>query len=81
MPRPAPSWVEVMNHLPLKSSMDLIGVHSKFVGDTLDHETYDDFWKAMSIQEKYGDMDVAAYHLTGWYDDLTSRSARRSTTG
>src|SRR5882762_7548984 len=70
-PRPSPSWVEVMNHLPLKSSMDMIGVHSKFVGDTLSHETYDEFWRAMSIQEKYADMDVAAYHLTGWYDDLT----------
>jgi uncharacterized protein len=70
-PRPTPSWVEVMNHLPLKSAMDVIGIHSKFVGDTLAHETYDDFWKAMSIQEKYADMDVAAFHLTGWYDDLT----------
>jgi putative CocE/NonD family hydrolase len=25
----------------------------------------------MSIQDKYADMDVPAYHLTGWYDDLT----------
>ena len=25
----------------------------------------------MSIQEKYADMDVPAFHLTGWYDDLT----------
>ena len=57
-PRPSPSWVEVMNHLPLKSSMEVIGVHSKFVADTLAHETYDDFWKAMSIQEKYAEMDV-----------------------
>jgi len=70
-PRPSPSWVEVMHHLPLKSSMERIGVHSKFVADTLAHETYDDFWKAMSIQEKYADMDVPAFHLTGWYDDLT----------
>jgi putative CocE/NonD family hydrolase len=70
-PRPTPSWVKVMNNLPLRSSMDMIGVHSRFVADTLSHETYDDFWKAMSIQHKYADMDVPAYHLTGWYDDLT----------
>ena len=49
----------------------MIGIHSKFVADTIAHETYDDFWKAMSIQEKYADMDVPAFHLTGWYDDLT----------
>ncbi len=70
-PRPSPSWVEVMNHLPLKSSMEVIGIHSKFVADTIAHETYDDFWKAMSIQEKYAEMDVPSFHLTGWYDDLT----------
>jgi putative CocE/NonD family hydrolase len=69
-PRPTPSWVEVMNHVPLKSSMDLIGVHSDFVADTLTHQTYDDFWQQMSIREKYAEMDVPAYHLTGWYDDL-----------
>src|SRR5215467_7028603 len=70
-PTPSPSWVQVMNHLPLKTSMDVIGVHSKFVEDTLTHDTFDDFWKAMSIQDKYSEMDVPAFHLTGWYDDLT----------
>lgn len=69
-PRPNPSWVEVMNHVPLKSSMDEVGVFSPFVADTLKHETYDDFWQQMSIREKYKDMDVPAFHLTGWYDDL-----------
>jgi len=70
-PLPDPSWVQVMNHLPLKTSMDLIGVHSQFVEDTITHETFDDFWKQMSIQDQYSEMDVPAFHLTGWYDDLT----------
>jgi uncharacterized protein len=70
-PKPMPSWVEVMNHVPLKTSMDLIGIHSQFVADTLTHTTYDDFWQRMSIREKYAQMDVPAFHLTGWYDDLT----------
>lgn len=70
-PMPEPSWVRVMNHLPLKSSMDVIGVYSQFVNDTIIHDTFDDFWKQMSIQDKYSDMDVPAFHLTGWYDDLT----------
>jgi uncharacterized protein len=69
-PRPSPPWVEVMNHLPLKSSMDIVGVHSQFVTDTLTHETDDSFWKAMSIRDKYAEMDVPSFHLTGWYDDL-----------
>lgn len=69
-PRPSPQWVDVMYHLPLKSSMDLIGIQSPFVAATLRHETYDGFWQEMSIREKYKDMDVPAFHLTGWYDDL-----------
>jgi len=69
-PRPAPSWVEVMDHLPLSTSMELTGIHSQFVADTLTHTTYDDFWQSMSIREKYNQMDVPAFHLTGWYDDL-----------
>jgi predicted acyl esterase len=68
---PEPSWVKVMNYLPLKNSMEAIGMYSQFVADTITHDKYDDFWKAMSIQEKYADMDVPAFHLTGWYDDLT----------
>jgi len=54
-----------MNHLPLKSSMEAIGGHSKFVADTIAHDTYDDFWKAMSIQEKYAEMDVPAFYVRG----------------
>jgi len=68
---PAPSWVRVMNHLPLKSVMDVIGIHSQFVDDTIKHQSYDDFWRQMSIRDKYSEMDVAAFHITGWYDDLT----------
>jgi uncharacterized protein len=70
-PRPAPSWVRVMNFLPLKNVMDVIGIQSQFVADTMAHESYDDFWRQMSIRDKYAEMDVPAFHITGWYDDLT----------
>jgi len=79
-PRPSPSWVEVMNHLPLKSSMDMIGVHSKFVGDTLSHETYDEFWRAMSIQEKYADMDVGPTISPAGMTTSRTRRLRTSST-
>jgi len=70
-PNPTPSWIRVMNHLPLKSVMDVIGIHSKFVLDTITHQSYDDFWRQMSIRDKYSEMDLPAFHITGWYDDLT----------
>ena len=70
-PRPSPNWVQVMNYLPLKSVMDVIGIRSQFVADTIAHQAYDDFWRQMSIRDKYAEMDVPAFHITGWYDDLT----------
>jgi putative CocE/NonD family hydrolase len=78
-PRPAPSWVRVMNYLPLKSVMDMIGVYSQFVEDTMTHENYDDFWRKMSIRDKYTEMDVPAFHITGWYDDLTHETIQNFT--
>lgn len=68
------NWNKVMNHLPLKSAMDQIGIYSQFVADTIDHDHYDDFWKKMSIRHLYGEMDVPAFHITGWYDDLLSET-------
>jgi putative CocE/NonD family hydrolase len=69
--RPSPSWVRVMNTLPLRSAMEVVGVYSQFVADTMTHQSYDDFWRQMSIRDKYSEMDVPAFHITGWYDDLT----------
>ena len=68
------NWMEVMTHLPLESAMDEVGVHSEFVANTIRHEAYDDFWRQMSVREQYADMDVPAFHVTGWYDDLVSET-------
>jgi putative CocE/NonD family hydrolase len=64
------NWMEVMNHLPLKTTQAMTGVVSPFAQDAISHESYDDFWKAMSLREHYADFDVPALHVTGWYDLL-----------
>ena len=71
---PNPNWMEVMSHLPLQSAMDEIGIYSEFVANTIRHQAYDDFWRQMSIRDQYAEMDVPAYHVTGWYDDLISET-------
>jgi putative CocE/NonD family hydrolase len=72
---PALDWTTLLAHLPLGTLADEIhrksGVYSTFVRDTIAHPNYDDFWRRMSIADKYGEMDVPALHDTGWYDDLT----------
>jgi hypothetical protein len=36
--------------------------------DWLAHPAYDDYWKQWSIEERYGQIKVAALHIGGWYD-------------
>ena len=40
------------------------------VRDWFDHWTYDDYWKAYGVKEKYPQIKVPAYIMTGWYDNL-----------
>ena len=68
--RPAVNWMSVMTHLPVSGALSEIGLESPFVARTLDHPTYDAFWKRMSVRHLYAEMDVPALHVTGWYDDL-----------
>lgn len=36
--------------------------------DWLAHPNYDDYWKAISIEDHFGDINVPALHVAAWYD-------------
>ena len=44
--------------------------------DWLAHPSYDDYWKAMSIEEHFSDITVPALHLAAWYDLFQAGSLR-----
>ena len=68
----AVDWTKVIWSLPLKNIPSMTGgVFSPFLADVIAHESHDDFWRRMSLRDKYGEMDVPAFHVTGWYDDLS----------
>jgi putative CocE/NonD family hydrolase len=67
-------WTKVIWTLPLKKIPEMTGVRSQFLADVIAHDTHDDFWKRMSIRDKYSEMDVPAFHVTGWYDDLSAET-------
>jgi len=67
-------WMKVIWTLPLKKIPEMTGVRSQFLADVIAHDTHDSFWKAMSIRDKYAEMDVPAFHVTGWYDDLSAET-------
>ena len=44
--------------------------------DWLAHPSYDDYWKAISIEEHYPDIKVPALHVAAWYDLFQAGSLR-----
>jgi len=73
-PPPTADWVGLAWTLPLKSIPEKISVRSQFLADVIAHDAHDDFWHKMSLRDKYGEMDVPALHVTGWFDDLSQET-------
>src|SRR5438477_10031297 len=44
--------------------------------DWLTHPSYDDYWKALSIEEHFADIKVPALHVAAWYDLFLGGSLR-----
>jgi putative CocE/NonD family hydrolase len=60
---------EVYRHLPLIDVDEVAGRHSEWFREWAEHNTYDDYWKKLSYQDKYSRVNVPVLHITGWYDD------------
>ena len=46
------------------------------VKDWFVHAKYDEYWQTYGIKEKYGQIQVPAYFMTGWYDNLVHEGWR-----
>ena len=44
--------------------------------DWLAHPSYDEYWKALSIEEHYGQIQVPVFNLAAWYDIFLGGSLR-----
>ena len=71
---PSIDWVKVVWTLPLDAIPRMLPIKSPFMVDVIQNEAYDGFWRAMSVRQKYSQMDVPALHVTGWYDDLSNET-------
>ena len=60
---------ELWSRLPLATAFDDIA-DIPFFNKALEHNRYDAFWKNDSLLDRYGDIDVPALFITGWYDAL-----------
>ena len=68
-PRDLINWEEVYRRLPLISALDDIG-DRPFYREVVRHSPFDEFWKSCSMKGKYSEVEVPAFFITGWYDNL-----------
>ena len=47
-----------------------------YLFDWLEHDTWDDYWRGISIRERYDDIDVPCLHVGGWYDIFIEGTVR-----
>ncbi len=70
-PRMRTSLGEQFRHLPISEPPLLAGNESaRFYRDWLAHPTEDEFWDEVRIDRLYGQVQVPAFNIGGWYDLL-----------
>ena len=61
-------WTEAFHSLPLIEMDKLAGRDLDFWKDWIEHPTYDDYWNAIDVEDKWGEIEVPALNMGGWYD-------------
>lgn len=67
-------WPELFRTLPLITADEVAGRDLPFWKDWVKHSSYDDYWREVSIEERYDRIKVPALIMGGWYD-LYSKQA------
>ena len=62
------NWTEAFRGLPVGNIDELAGRRMQFWKDWVDHPCYDDYWKAVDVEKRFGDIRAPAFNMGGWYD-------------
>lgn len=70
-------WRSVLplSDFPLRAAPDMKTL-APYYADWLAHPSYDEYWKALSIEENYGQIQVPVFSLGAWYDIFLGGSLR-----
>ena len=61
-------WSQTFRALPLEQMDELAGRHLSFWKDWIAHPAYDEYWAAVNVEDKWGEIAVPALNMGGWYD-------------
>ncbi len=67
------NWEQLFSTLPVKELDGRAGKLVDFYQDWVRHADYDDYWKALAIEERYEDVGIPVLQIGGWYDICASR--------
>ena len=65
------NWDQLFHTLPLRDIPKAGGKEIAHYQDWIDHPDYDDYWKALSIEERYEDIKIPVLQIGCWYDVFT----------
>ncbi len=68
------NWTEAFHHLPLIEMDRLAGRDLDFWKDWIEHSTYDDYWRAIDVEGRWGEITAPAFNMGGWYDLYSSET-------
>ena len=66
------NWNETFHTLPVIDMEKLAGLDLSYWRDWVEHSTYDDYWNAVDVEDKWGEIAVPAFNMGGWYDIFAS---------
>jgi putative CocE/NonD family hydrolase len=66
-------WAEAFRLLPLREADRKAGRDLAFWRDWLDHPTYDDYWRHLDGERRWGEVAAPALNMGGWYDLYASQ--------
>jgi putative CocE/NonD family hydrolase len=64
------------DHLPITNHPDLPKKFNSFYYEWLKHPNYDSYWKKWQTADRFGEIDVPALHIGGWYDIFVEGTIR-----
>ncbi len=61
-------WEALLMQLPVSELMDSLGAAPGTWPDMRDHDTLDEFWRSLRLDEDYRTIAVPCLHVAGWHD-------------
>ena len=67
---------QVQWHLPLNTMQQRVGRQARFYDEWLAHPDYDDYWRPLSVEERFDKIAIPVHTLGGWFDIFSQGTLR-----